>query len=240
MGEKEPKKKGAFKRFFEEFKAFLNKGNAFMLAVGVVIGGAFNAIVTSLVNILMSLATWPVPGGLKGLVTVLPAVTDAQKGALFLQGGEKVALQYFTMDQVNARVIEFAAAQDRVGLKVDDSDFNLWKAQLLGLYEQHGTTFTYKMSAIIDWGTFINAVIAFIVIGLTLFIIVKVMNKIDEKKAAAKAAALEKYYEKHPEERPAPPEEGTPEPTEADILKEILGELKKANEGKKKPAKEAE
>ena len=240
MGEKQPKKKGAFKRFFEEFKAFLNKGNAFMLAVGVVIGGAFNAIVTSLVNILMSLATWAVPGGLKGLVTVLPAVTDAQKGAAFLQNGQTINLQSFTMDEVNARVIEFAAAQERVGLKVDDADFIQWKNSLLGLYEQHGTTFTYKMSAIIDWGAFINAVIAFIIIGLTLFIIVKVMNKIEEKKAAAKAAALEKYYEKHPEERPAPPEEGTPEPTEADILKEILGELKKANEGKKKPAKEAE
>lgn len=240
MGEKQPKKKGAFKKFFEEFKAFLNKGNAFMLAVGVVIGGAFNAIVTSLVNILMSLATWAVPGGLKGLVTVLPAVTDAQKGAEFLQGASRVNLQSFTMAEVNDRVIEFAAAQGKEGLTIQSEDFIQWKNSLLGLYEQHGTTFTYKMSAIIDWGTFINAVIAFIIIGLTLFIIVKVMNKLEEKKAQAKAAALEKYYEKHPEERPVPPEEGTPEPTEADLLKEILAELKKANEGKKKPAKEAE
>ena len=210
-----------------------------MLAVGVVIGAAFNAIVTSLVNILMSLATWAVPGGLKGLVTVLPAVTDAQKGAEFLQNGQVVNLQSFTMAEVNARVIEFAANQ---GVTIDEKSdtFLQWKTSLLSLYEQHGTTFTYKMSAIIDWGAFINAVIAFIIIGLTLFIIVKVMNKIEEKKAAAKAAALEKYYEKHPEERPVPPEEGTPEPTEADILKEILCELKKANEGKKKPAKEAE
>lgn len=240
MGDNKPKKPNAFKRFFEEFKAFINKGNAFMLAVGVVIGGAFNAIVTSLVNILMSVATWPVPGGLKGLVTVLPAVTDAQKGAAFLQDGVIKNFQKFDMADVNNRVIEFAAAQGRTGLKVEDVDFNGWKGQLLNLYEQHGTTFTYKMSAIIDWGTFINAVIAFIIIGLTLFIIVKVMNKIEQKKAEAKAAALEKYYEKHPEERPVPPEEGTPEPTEADLLKEILAELKKANEGKKKPAKEAE
>ena len=236
MGDNKPKKPNAFKRFFEEFKAFINKGNAFMLAVGVVIGGAFNAIVTSLVNILMSLATWGVPGGLKGLVTVLPALTDAQKGAEFLQNGQTVNLQSFTMAEVNDRVIEFAAAQKRVGLLVSDVDFNDWKSQLLGLYEQHGTTFTYRMSAIIDWGAFINAVIAFIIIGLTLFIIVKIANKIEAKKAEAKAKALEKYYEKHPEERPVPPEEGTPEPTEADLLKEILGELKKQNEGKAKKA----
>ena len=235
MGEKQPKK-NAFKRFFEEFKAFLNKGNAFMLAVGVVIGGAFNAIVTSLVNILMSLATWGVPGGLKGLVTVLPAVTDAQKGAEFLQAAGRVNLQSFTTAEVNDRVIEFAAAQGKTGLTVDSADFIQWKNSLLGLYEQHGTTFTYKMSAVIDWGAFINAVIAFIIIGLTLFIIVKVMNKIDAKKAEAKAKALEKYYEKHPEERPVPPEEGVPEPTEKDILKDILIELKAANEGKKKKA----
>ena len=66
------------------------------------------------------------------------------------------------------------------------------------------------------------------------------MNKIEAKKQEAKAKALEKYYEKHPEERPVPPEEGTPEPTEADLLKEILCELKKASEGKKKPAEKAE
>lgn len=66
--------------FWKEFKEFINRGNAFMLAVGVVIGGAFGAIVNAFVNMLMSLATWPVPGGLSGLVTVLPALTDGQKG----------------------------------------------------------------------------------------------------------------------------------------------------------------
>ncbi len=37
-------------RFFEEFKEFAINGNALQLAVGVIIGGAFNAIVASLVN----------------------------------------------------------------------------------------------------------------------------------------------------------------------------------------------
>lgn len=37
-------------KFIQEFKAFALRGNALDLAVGVVIGAAFNSIVTSLVN----------------------------------------------------------------------------------------------------------------------------------------------------------------------------------------------
>ena len=41
---------------FKEFKEFISKGNVFDMAVGVIIGGAFGKIVTSLVdNILMPL-----------------------------------------------------------------------------------------------------------------------------------------------------------------------------------------
>ena len=38
------------KKFLEEFKAFINKGNVLGLAVGVIIGGAFSSITTSLTN----------------------------------------------------------------------------------------------------------------------------------------------------------------------------------------------
>ena len=38
------------KKFFEEFKKFISKGNVMDMAVGVIIGGAFTAIVNSLVN----------------------------------------------------------------------------------------------------------------------------------------------------------------------------------------------
>ena len=37
-------------KFVEEFKEFINKGNAMDMAVGVIIGGAFTAIVTSLTD----------------------------------------------------------------------------------------------------------------------------------------------------------------------------------------------
>ena len=38
------------KKFFEEFKKFIARGNVMDMAVGVIIGGAFTGIVTSLVN----------------------------------------------------------------------------------------------------------------------------------------------------------------------------------------------
>ena len=214
------------KGFFQEFKEFINRGNAFMLAVGVVIGGAFSAIVNAFVNILLSVATWPVPGGLKGLVTVLPALTDAQKGAAFLIDGKTVNLQSFTMAQANERVIQFAAAQGKT-LDVSDADFIQWKNSLLGLYDQHGLTFTSKMSAVIDWGTLLTAIISFLIIAIVLFIIVKAVNTAAAKKAELEAKAQEAYYEKHPEERPVPPEPGKPEPTELDYLRRIAELLEK-------------
>ena len=222
---KKEKKKGP--GLWAEFKEFINRGNAFMLAVGVVIGGAFSAIVTAFVNILMSIATWWVPGGLKGCVTVLPAITSAQKGAAFLVDGSTKYFQSFTMAEANDRVIQFAAAQGKTGLTVNDADFIQWKNSLLGLYDQHGATFTYKMSAIIDWGALITAVISFLIIALVLFIIVKVVNNAARRREELKAKAEEAYYEKHPEERPVPPEPGKPEPTELDYLKRIAEALDK-------------
>jgi large conductance mechanosensitive channel len=49
--------------FFKEFKEFATKGNVMDLAVGVIIGGAFGKIVTSLVeNILMPIVGLVTPG----------------------------------------------------------------------------------------------------------------------------------------------------------------------------------
>lgn len=42
------------KKFFAEFKEFINKGNVVDMAVGVVIGAAFKAIVDSVVNDIIS------------------------------------------------------------------------------------------------------------------------------------------------------------------------------------------
>ena len=213
MAKKERKGKG----FFQEFKEFINKGNAFMLAVGVVIGGAFSAIVTAFVNILLSLATWAVPGGLKGLVTVLPALNSAQSGPVG---------QSFSMGDLVQKTIDFAASQG-VEITKESETFVQWQTALLGKYTQHGTTFTFNGAAVIDWGALLTAVISFIIIAIVLFIIVKVVASAAAKREALKAKAQEEYYKKHPEERPVPPEPGVPEPTEIDLLKEIRDALVK-------------
>ena len=47
------------KKFFSDFKAFINRGNIVDMAIGVIIGGAFGKILTSLVNdIIMPLITY--------------------------------------------------------------------------------------------------------------------------------------------------------------------------------------
>ena len=225
-------RKKAGKGLWAEFKEFINRGNAFMLAVGVVIGGAFSAIVNAFVNILTSLATWPVPGGLAGLVSPLPAITDVQKG---LGAGAHVDIgigQQFEAGELMTKAE--ALATKLYGAGYSDVQFIDAKNMLTSNYTLYGKTYYYNATALINWGTLLNAVIAFIIIAIVLFIIVKVSNAAAAKKAAAEAKARERYYEKHPEERPVEPEPGVPEPTETELLTSILAELKKQNE----PAKE--
>ena len=38
------------KKFIEEFKAFISRGNVMDMAIGVIIGGAFSSIVTALTD----------------------------------------------------------------------------------------------------------------------------------------------------------------------------------------------
>lgn len=178
------KKKQEGKTFWAEFKKFINRGNVLDMSVGVIMGGAFNAIVTAFTNILLSLCTWAVPGGLKGLVTVLPAINAAQAGVPNIG-------QRFSSADVNDMTIQFAK-NSGVNISVNDATFLQWKGSLLGLYTLHGTTYTYNMSAVIDWGVFINAIISFLVIALTLFIIVKVFTNLHEKRLAMEAKIASK------------------------------------------------
>ena len=178
---KKPKDKD--KGIFAEFKKFITRGNIIDLAVGVIIGGAFSAIVTALtgkiimpiINLVINLAT----GG-KGinLITIL--------------NGEPQFIEVDGVETANAKCIY------------------------------------------INWGAFIEAIINFLLIAIVLFIIIKVINSINDKKAALDAKRLEAYYEKHPEERPVPPEPGAPVPTELDVLNEIRDLLKEQNGKSKK------
>ena len=185
--------------FFKEFKAFISRGNVLDMAVGVVIGNAFGAIVTALVNILLSVCLWAVPGGLKGLITILPAANAAQRGVDGIG-------QSFKASEIVDATIKFAAAQGKT-ITIDSDDFMLWQNALTGKYTLHGTTYTYNMSAVIDWGAFINAVLSFLIIALVLFIIVRTANK-----AAAKRA---EFKERRNAQKTVAEEDAEETPTEA-------------------------
>ena len=192
--------------FFKDFKAFISRGNVLDMAVGVVIGNAFGAIVTAVVNILLSVCLWGVPGGLKGLVTVLPAANNVQKGMNpAIELGQKFAAGDLQM------LAERLAAANYPNLN-STTDTAAWttavegaKSTILSKYTLHGTTYTYNMSAVIDWGAFINAILSFLIIALVLFIIVRTANKAAAKRNEfrEKRAALKNAAEAPEEEAPA-------------------------------------
>ena len=139
------------KKFFDEFKAFITRGNVMDMAIGVIVGGAFGAITGSLVN---------------DVVTPLLA---------FL----------FKSPNTDALNITLRAA-------TEEAD-----AIVLGL------------------GTFVGAIVNFLVIALVLFSVIKAMNKAHELADKAK------------KEEEAAAEEEEPKPTTEELLGAILEELKK-------------
>lgn len=98
------------KKFFEEFRTFISKGNVIDLAVAVVIGNAFNAIVSSLVDDI-----------------IMPFV----------------------------------------GLIIGGIDFSDIKVTL--------------GEANIMFGKFIQNIVDFLIVALTIFVVVKAFNKLQEK-----------------------------------------------------------
>jgi large conductance mechanosensitive channel len=75
------------KKFLDEFKAFAMRGNVIDLAIGVVIGGAFGAIVNSLVSDILMPIIGAVTGGIdfSGLSIVVPSA-DKQTQAVIAYG----------------------------------------------------------------------------------------------------------------------------------------------------------
>jgi large conductance mechanosensitive channel len=186
-------------KWIEEFKAFINRGSVVDMAVGVIIGGAFSAIVTAVVNILLSLCLCAIPGGFANLITPI-YTTHAPTGY-----------------NDTYSVADFLAQS------------KTWTAAEIGMYVQHGTTYYYKAIPLLDWGALLTAVIDFFIIALILFLIVKMMAKVKAAQAEFQAKAQEDYYKAHPEERPAPVVPGAPAPTEMDVLVQIRDELRKQN-----------
>ncbi len=95
--------------FFKEFKEFAMKGNVIDMAVGVVIGGAFGKIVTSLVNDIVLPPIGLAIGGvefseLKAVIKpAKEAVLDAE-GNETVKAVEEVAIRYGNLIQV---ILEF-------------------------------------------------------------------------------------------------------------------------------------
>ena len=89
MSKKERKKS----TFWQDFKAFISRGNIVDLAVGLVVGAAFTAIVNSLVNdIIKPLIALLVDGDFSELVVVLREAVYDTDGVTELQ--EAITLNY--------------------------------------------------------------------------------------------------------------------------------------------------
>lgn len=165
--------------FFADFKKFISKGNIVDMAIGVVVGAAFSAVITALVQgVIMPLITLAIPsGGIDGLVTVLN-----HSQALAPEGTDPSLIVVY------------------------------W-----------GIPYLKNIVNVINWGTFINALLYFLIVALILFIIMKTYLTLKKKGDNMISAQMEKYYKKHPDERPAP---AAPKPTEVELLQKILDELK--------------
>lgn len=110
------------KGFFGEFKKFISRGNVMDMAVGVIIGGAFTAIVTSLVNDVLMPVLSLITGGM-----------DFSSMCLVLGSGETPAtLNYgnFIAAVINFLLVAFAvfcmvkalnAAKDKVVKKPEEA-----------------------------------------------------------------------------------------------------------------------
>ena len=137
------------KGIVSEFKEFITRGNVMDMAVGIIIGGAFTAIVTSLVNDLL-----------------MPII-----GAIF-GGIDFTSLKYV-----------IRAADEAAGIE----------------------------EAAIKYGSFIQAIVNFLLIAIVIFLLVRGLNKLRRKK-----------------EEPVPEPAPDPEPSEeVKLLTEIRDALKK-------------
>ncbi len=158
------------KKFIEEFKKFAVRGNVMDMAVGVIIGGAFGKIVSSIVNDMMMPLLGVLIGGFdfKSLKWVLsPAMMDGDK---------------------------------------------MVKAEVALLY-----------------GNFIQNVFDFMVIALSIFLFMKVVNRISQKLLKQEEVAKEEEtkVEAKPEEAEVPEE--PKKPTTEELLSEIRDLLKNKN-----------
>lgn len=140
------------KGFWKEFKEFITRGNILDMAVGIIVGGAFTAIVNALCNnILKPIVNW--------ILALILGTDSLSEVYTFLTTA-------YTTDETGAQVIDLAN------------------------------------SIYIDWGTFINAIINFLLIAIVLFLIIKALMRVQKMRDEAKAA-IEEAQKKAEEEKVA-------------------------------------
>ena len=121
------------KKFIKEFKEFAMRGNVIDLAVGVIIGGAFGAIVTSFINDI-----------------VMPLIGLATGGASFQD-------RFVVLTAIPKELPEGVTEQMvRTSLDV---------AKEVGV-------------ATLNYGSFVTAILNFIIMAFVIFLMVKAINKL--------------------------------------------------------------
>ena len=154
MSKKKPDVKKGWKSFWGDFKKFITRGNVLDMAVGVIVGSAFTAIVNALSNnILKPLINWL-------LALIMGANSLDQIHTILLPAYTEAVLE----DGSITMVIDLAN------------------------------------SIYIDWGAFVNAIINFLLIAFTLFVIVRILTKL-QKKVEERANAEKVAAAKAEEER---------------------------------------
>lgn len=129
------------KKFFGEFKTFIMRGNVIDLAVGVIIGGAFQAIVSSMVNDLIM--------PFVGLIT----------------GGVNFADQFVVLKLAEG------VAEGTKYLSIADA--------------------TAAGATVFAYGSFITAVINFIIMAFVIFLFVRGINRITSLEGKLKKGKTE-------------------------------------------------
>lgn len=86
------------KKFLGEFKKFITRGNVMDMAVGIIIGSAFTAIVTALTsNILQPLINWIIylisgsSDSLEGVYTILVGSANDLANAIYIDWGKLIS-----------------------------------------------------------------------------------------------------------------------------------------------------
>ena len=137
------------KKFFQEFKEFALKGNVLDLAVAVIIGGAFQNIINSVVkDLIMPVINW-IFGGI-----------DFSNRYIVLADKSKVVTEAVPEVLSGTDVIAEAVPAVTVGDLTTLADL---EANGIGVFK---------------YGSFITAVINFVLMALVIFLLVKGINKL--------------------------------------------------------------